>query len=107
MITAFVMGKKRKGLHFMLKRLREFGDWQQFKINTSYRSGIRKMIKVHNKKMQEHFNRLKSTKVIIQFVKICKNVFRLLKELKTQNTRWAFLGLRREMLRSRKEKVGS
>lgn len=89
------MGKKRKGLQLILKKLKEFGDWQQYKINTSYRSGLRKIIKVHGKKMQEHFNRLKNTKVIIQFVKICKNVFKLLKELKTQNTRWAFLGLRR------------
>ena len=89
------MGKKRKGLQLILKKLKEFGDWQQYKINTSYRSGLRKIIKVHGKKLQENFNRLKNTKVIIQFVKICKNVFKLLKELKTQKTRWAFLGLRR------------
>lgn len=57
--------------------------------------------------MQEKFNYLKNTKVIIHFVKTCKNVIKLLKEIKTQNTRWSFLSLRREMLRSRKEKVGS
>lgn len=90
----------------MLKKMKEFGDWQQYKINTKFRSGLRKVIKVYNKKVQEHFNVIKSTKAIIHFVKICKNVIRLLKELKTQNTRWAFLILRREMLRSRKEKVG-
>jgi hypothetical protein len=52
LITAFYLGKKRRNLFQMLKKVKEFGDYKQFKINTNYRSALRKIVKVYNRKVQ-------------------------------------------------------
>jgi hypothetical protein len=47
-----VVGKKRKSFLTMVGKIKQFGEEKQFKINTKYRRGIRKIIKLYNRKQQ-------------------------------------------------------
>ena len=44
---------------------------------------------------------------MIQFIQYCKNMVRTLHQVRNQHTRWAFINLRKEMVRCRKEKLAT
>lgn len=105
LLTAFVVGKKRELLHSMLNELKDRGETRQSRLNNNGRLVIRKIVKIFGRKVGDVFFRLKDSRVIVGQNKKLRLMFKIMKEIKTQNTRWAFVGLRREMLRNRQEKV--
>lgn len=105
MLTYFMMGKKRDILHTTLKRLRERGGINQFNINNNFRKGIRSMIKITSRKMSSAFFQVKDSRAIVGEKKKLNNMMRILKEIKKQNTRWAFVLIRREMVKDREKCV--
>lgn len=62
---------------------------------------IRKIVKIFGRKVGEVFFRIKDSRVIVGQNKKLRLMFKIIKEIKSQNTRWAFANLRREMLRNR------
>ena len=105
MLTYFMMGKKRDILHSTLKRLKERGGINQYNINNNFRKGIRSMIKITSRKMTNAFFHIRDSRAIVGEKKKLNNMMRILKEIKKQNTRWAFVLIRREMVKDREQSV--
>ena len=78
---------------------------RQYQINSNCRNALRIMVKIFNRKMGDSFSIIKDTRVIIGQNKRLKLMFKIVKEIRTQNMRWAFMEIRREMLRSRRGKA--
>ncbi len=55
--------------------------------------------------MNEALFRVKDSRVIMGQTSKLRNTFRIIKEIRIQNIRWAFALMRREMIRSRQEKA--
>lgn len=55
--------------------------------------------------MNEALFRVKDSRVIMGQTSKLRNIFRIIKEIRIQNIRWAFALMRREMIRSRQEKA--
>lgn len=105
MLTAFVVGKKRSIFHRVLGQLREVGEMRQYQINSNCRNALKIMAKIFNRKTGDTFSIIKDTRVIIGQSKILKLMFKIVKEIRTQNMRWALMELRREMLRNKSGKA--
>ena len=78
---------------------------RQYQRNVNCRNGLRKLIKIFSRKMGNTLSTIRNTRVIIGQNKRLKTVFKIVKEIRAQNMRWAFVEMRREMLRSRCEKA--
>lgn len=63
------------------------------------------MSKIFARKMNEALFRVKDSRVIMGQTSKLRNTFRIIKEIRIQNIRWAFALMRREMIRSRQEKA--
>ena len=105
LLTHFMLGKKRDILLTTIQRLRERGEVNQQKCNKDLRKGIRAMARIVTRKMSNSFFKVKDSRVIIGQNKRLRNVVMIMKEIRTQNMRWAFALIRREMVRDRQEKV--
>lgn len=46
LLSAFAQGKKRANFMWMLKQLKQVGNWRQFQLNSKYRSGIRTLNRI-------------------------------------------------------------
>jgi hypothetical protein len=86
----------------MMKQLKQVGNWRQFQLNSKYRSGIRTLNRIVLGRLRETFSRLRSTRVIIGYVRKLKDVFRMLGVVQLRNVRYGFVGMYREMLRNKK-----
>lgn len=78
---------------------------KQHQINNSYRKGLRTITKIFSRKVGDAVSHIKDSRVIIGQTKRMKLMFKIIKEIRTQNMRWAFVEIRREMLRNRCEKT--
>lgn len=105
LITHFMMGKKRSILHLMLGMIRERADIRQHEINNNFRKGFRSIAKIFARKMSDSLFRIKDSRVIMWQTSKLRNTVRILKEIRTQNIRWAFALMRREMIRNRQERA--
>jgi hypothetical protein len=95
LLTAFVVGKKRSTFQRVLGQLREVGEMRQYHINSNCRNSLRIMIKIFYRKMGYTFSIIKDTRVIIGQNKRLKLMFKIVKEVRTQNIRWAFIEIRK------------
>ena len=95
LLTGFMVGKKRDALHSMLSLIKERGDNRQHLINNKFRKGIRSMIKIVVRKKKNVFHRIMDTRVILDQNKKLRSCFKIVKEIRIQNVRWAFVHMRR------------
>ena len=64
---------------------------KQYQLNTNCRNGFRVLVKIFNRKLSVAFSILKDTRVIIEQNKRLKLMFKIVKEIRTQNMRLAFV----------------
>ena len=64
---------------------------RQHQLKTSFRDAFRVLIKIFNRKISGTFSVVKNTRVIIEQNKRLKLIFKIVKEIRTQNMRWAFV----------------
>jgi hypothetical protein len=105
LMTHFMVGKKRDILHSTIDRLRERGEIQQQRISNGFRKGIRTMTRIVGRRESNAFFQLKDSRAIVHQNKRLRTVVRILKEIRVQNIRWAFVLIRREMVRNRHKQV--
>lgn len=69
------------------------------------RRAFRNISRIFTSKISSTFYQIKDSRVIIVQKKRLWNTVRILKEIRTQHMRWAFVLMRREMVRDRQNKV--
>lgn len=100
-----MLGKKRSILQSMLKKIRERAEIKQYQVNSCLRKGLRSISRLVARKLSDTLFRIKDSRVIMGQKSKLRNTIRILKEIRTQNMRWAFVLMRREMIRNRQEKA--
>jgi hypothetical protein len=64
---------------------------RQHQLKTNFRDAFRLLITIFNRKISGTFSVVKNTRVIIEQNKRLKLMFKIVKEIRTQNMRWAFV----------------
>jgi|JI6StandDraft_1071083.scaffolds.fasta_scaffold979485_1 hypothetical protein len=63
------------------------------------------MVRIFSIKMSDTLFRIKDSRAIMSQTSKLRNMFRIMKEIRIQNMRWAFVLTRREMIRNRQERA--
>ena len=105
LLTAFMLGKKRRILHMVIKQVKEYGNWRELSWNTHHRKALRTCTRIVRGRLQTTFNKIRDTRATVDYCKKLRGMFNIVREIYVQNRRWAFVNIRREMLRNKQERA--